>query len=523
MINFYEKHCDFLISALRYMRDILKMAIDTKIINNINADTMEELIVKNKNNFSDDFLFGSASAAYHFEGAYDKDGKGIAVADVVPGPQDVRTEKPEEGNLKHRAIEFYDRYKEDVALFAELGLKAFRTSIAWTRIFPKGIEEEPNEKGLQFYDNLFDELLKYGIEPIITITHSGEMPLYLADNYNGFANKEVIKYYEKFVRTVVERYQDKVKYWLTFNEINGSAKMPFFYAGVSQDKDTITEEVIHQVNHNIFLANARAIKIIKEIKPDLQVGCTTIQGPYYPLTSKPEDFRQAYYDNRERLFYSDVHVFGEYPAFKLKEFEDKKLSLDITNEDLETLKENTVDFVAYSYYQSGVSEANPASVEDNKQDVVNTMSTKRNPLLEQNEWNWSIDPEGLRTLLNMLWDRYQLPQLIVENGHSEIEELIEDEAGNLTVQDDKRINVLKKHLIQLDKAIGDGVDVIGYTNWAVMDFVSGTTGTMEKRWGFIFVDFHDDATGTMERYKKESFNWYRRVIDTNGASLYEDE
>lgn len=472
-----------------------------------------------ENNFPKNFLFGSASAAYHFEGAWNKDGKGPAVADVVPGTQDIRTEKPEPGNLKHRAVEFYDRYKEDVALFAELGLKTFRTSIAWTRIYPNGTEEEPNEKGLQFYDDLFDELLKFNIEPIITITHSGEMPLYLADNYNGFANKKVIGYYEKYVRTVIERYQDKVKYWLTFNEINGTAKMPFFYAGISQDKETITEEVIQQVNHNIFVANAKAIKIIKEINPDLQVGCTTIQGQYYPLTSKPEDYMQSYIDNRERLYYTDIHAFGEYPAYKLKEFDDKGYNLDITEEELQILKENTVDFLAYSYYQSGVSEAGE---NQEKAEVVNILSRKPNPYLEQNEWDWIIDPYGLRILMNVLHDRYNLPQLIVENGHSQIEELVEDENGDLTVEDDFRIDILRQHLIQLNEAIGDGVEVIGYTNWAVMDFVSGTTGTMKKRWGFIYVDFYDDGTGTMERYKKKSFNWYNKVISTNGDYLFDE-
>lgn len=470
-----------------------------------------------RNNFPKDFLFGSASAAYHFEGAWDKDGKGPAVADVVPTTQDKRTEKPEPGNLKHRAVEFYDCYKEDVALFAELGLKTFRTSIAWSRIYPKGIEEEPNEKGLKFYDDLFDELLKYNIEPIITITHSGEMPLYLADNYNGFANKEVIGYYEKYVRTVIERYQDKVKYWLTFNETNGSARMPFFYAGVSQDKDTITEELTQQINHNIFVASAKAIKIIKEINPKLQVGCTTIQGLYYPLTSKPEDFMQAYIDNRERLFYTDVHAFGEYPEYKLKEFEEKGFNLDITDEELRILKENTVDFLAYSYYQSGVSSKETSK---EKAEVVNILSRTPNPHLEQNEWEWIIDPEGLRVLLNVLHDRYNLPQLIVENGHSQIEELEEDEDGNLTVLDDKRIDILKQHLLQLNEAIGDGVKVIGYTNWAVMDFVSGTTGTMKKRWGFIYVDFNDDGSGSMKRYKKKSFDWYNKVIATNGDYLF---
>lgn len=477
-----------------------------------------------QNNFSKDFLWGSAAAAYHFEGATNQDGKGPAVFDVVPNTQDKRTEQPEPGNLKHEAVDFYNRYEEDVELFAELGLKSFRTSINWTRIYPNGIEEEPNEAGLQFYDNLFDKLLANGIEPIITITHSGEMPLYLADNYNGFANKKVIAFYEKYVRTIVERYQHKVKYWLTFNEVNGTPDMPFFYAGVSQAKETITEQQMHQIIYNIFLANARAIKIIKEINPELQVGCTTIQGPYYPLTAKPEDFLKSYIDNRDRLAYTDVHVFGEYPKYKLKMFEEKGINLNTNEEEWRDIKENTVDYLAYSYYLSGVSDASAISKEDDEEDVrraVNVISDEENPYLEHNEWGWSIDPVGLRTMLNIHWDRYGLPQFIVENGHSQIEELEEDEDGNLTVLDDYRIKTLKEHLLQLNEAIGDGVEVIGYTNWAVMDFVSGTTGTMKKRWGFIYVDRHDDFSGTMKRFKKKSFDWYNKVIETNGDYLFQ--
>src|SRR5699024_2261046 len=258
-----------------------------------------------QNKFPEDFLWVSASAAYHFERSYDKDGKGVDVADVIPhAPGDVRMEQQEEGNLKHREVEFYDRYKEDVVLFGELGLKALRTSIAWTRIYPNGIEEEPNEAGLQFYDNLFDELLAKGIEPVITITHTGEMPLYLADNYNGFANKETIQYYLKYVKTIVERYQHKVKYWFTFNEVNISGMQPFFQAGVSQDPDTVDDTVIAQIHHNMFVANAEAIKIIKEINTDLQVGCTTTIGPVYAMSPKPEDGLQQYFDTREMLFHT---------------------------------------------------------------------------------------------------------------------------------------------------------------------------------------------------------------------------
>lgn len=476
-----------------------------------------------ENNFPKDFLWGSAAAAYHFEGATTQDGKGTSVYDVVPGLQDERTEKPEEGNLKHKAVDFYNRYEEDIDLFKELGLKSFRTSINWSRIYPDGIDEEPNEAGLEFYDNLFDKLLANDIEPIVTITHSGEMPLYLADNYNGFANKEVIDHYIKYVKTIVKRYQHKVKYWLTFNEVNGTPDMPFFYAGVSQDADTITEKQMHQIIYNIFLANSRAIKEIKQINSDLMVGCTTIQGPYYPLTAKPEDSLKAYIDNRDRLAYTDVHVFGEYPIYKLKMLEDKGIELDATEDEWKIIKNNTVDYVAYSYYLSGVSDASSieeAEDDDGVRKAVNVISDEENPYLDHNEWGWSIDPVGLRTILNIHRDRYGLPQFIVENGHSQIEDLEKDENGNLTVLDDYRITTLKKHLLELNKAIGDGVKVLGYTNWAVMDFVSGTTGTMEKRWGFIYVDRHDDFTGTMKRYKKQSFDWYNNVITSNGDYLF---
>lgn len=472
-----------------------------------------------QNNFPKDFLWGSASAAYHFEGATDQDGKGPAVFDVVPGTQDKRTEKPEPGNLKHEAVDFYNRYEEDVALFAELGLKSFRTSINWSRIYPNGVEEAPNEAGLEFYDRLFDKLLKNGIEPIVTITHSGEMPLYLADNYNGFANKKVVDFYEKYVRTIAERYKNKVKYWLTFNEINGTENMPFFYAGVSQDKETITEEQMHQIYFNIFLASAKATKVIHEINPKAMVGCTTIQGPYYPSTSKPEDYLEAYFDNRDRLAFIDIQATGKYPAYKLKEFAEKNIQIEATEKEWKIIRENTIDYVAYSYYLSGVSEAGS---NEKMPDVVNIISDKPNPYLEQNEWGWSIDPVGLRTTLNIIHDRYDLPQFIVENGHSQIEKLQKDKDGKLTVLDDYRIETLKEHLLQLNKGIGDGAKVLGYTNWAVMDFVSGTTGTMEKRWGFIYVDRHDDFTGTMKRYKKKSFDWYHEVITTNGEKLFDE-
>lgn len=474
-----------------------------------------------KNNFNKDFLFGSASAAYHFEGAFDQDGKGPSVADVLPhSPFEGRTLKPEAGNLKHVGVDFYNKYKEDVKLFGELGLKAFRTSIAWSRIYPTGIEDEPNEKGLEFYDNLFDALIAEGIEPIVTITHTAEMPLYLADNYNGMLNKEVIGYYEKYVRTIIERYQHKVKYWLTFNEVNFAPMMPFFSMGVSQEQQTLSYKDQEQLYFNIFLATAKAIQIGKEINPDLMFSTTLALGPSYPITPKPEDALQAYFDNRDSLFCPDVLVRGKYPEYRLKQHRDQGIELDATQEDWDTIRNHTIDFISYSYYMSAVSESTESKDVTDLKDI-NILSKTKNPFLATNEWGWQIDPVGLRHQLNLFNDRYGLPQFIVENGFSKIEELEKDEHGNFTVTDDYRISCLRDHLIQISEAIGDGCKVIGYTNWAVMDFVSGSTGTMKKRWGFIYVDRNDDGSGTLARYKKKSFNWYRNVIDSNGDALFE--
>ncbi|MDD7045173.1 MAG: glycoside hydrolase family 1 protein [Peptoniphilaceae bacterium] len=474
-----------------------------------------------KNNFPKGFLIGSAAAAYHNEGAWDQDGKGPSVADVLPhSPLDGRTEKPEEGNLKHDAVDFYNRYEEDVDLFGELGLKAYRTSIAWTRIYPKGIEDEPNEKGLEFYDRLFDKLHSKGIEPVITITHTGEMPLYLADNYNGFANREVIDFYLKYVKTIGERYKDKVKYWLTFNEVNISDRQPFFQAGVSQDPETIDKTVKAQIFHNMLVANAKAIEILRSISEDFMIGCTTVQSPMYPATTHPYDNLQAFFDFRKMLFNSDVHVFGKYPEWKLLEYKNEGIEIDFTEEDKQVLSENTVDFVAYSYYGSGVSKYKNEIGTDKD---VNKLSKLKNEYLDYNEWGWPMDPKGLRVILNYLYDRYKLPQFVTENGFSKLEELEEGEDGELTVNDDYRIKSLRDHLLELNKAIGDGVEVIGYTNWAVEDFVSGSTGTMRKRWGFIYIDRNDDGSGSLKRYKKKSFDWYSQVINSGMDKLFDEE
>lgn len=477
-----------------------------------------------KSNFNDEFLFGSAAAAYHFEGAYNQDGKGLCISDVVPGkPSEGRTDKPTKDNLKLQSIDFYNRYMDDVKLFSDLGLRAFRTSIAWSRIFPKGIEDEPNEKGLQFYDNLFDELLKHGIEPVVTITHTSEMPLYLAEKYNGFLSKEVIDYYLKFAETVMKRYKNKVKYWFTFNEINATLKMPFYNAGVNKPSNEITKSDLFQTLHNQLVASSKAIEIGKKINEDFQFSCTFIASPRYPMSPNPDDVMESFIANKFQDFITDIMVFGKYNYFIQNFFEKNDIELDVTEDELSSLKSNTVDFLAFSYYNTGCVSAKTTSKDRKEIDEIdgNIFKTEKNPYLETNEWNWQLDPIGMRYTCNRLYDRYEIPLFIVENGHSEIESLTVDQNGNKTVIDNKRIQVLKEHLIQLDKAIGDGVEVIGYTNWAVMDFVSGTTGTMLKRWGFIYVDYQQDGTGSLKRYKKKSFDWYKKVIETNGEHLYD--
>lgn len=474
-----------------------------------------------KNYFPDDFLLGSAAAAYHNEGAFDQDGKGLMVADVLPhSPLDGRQESLDTFNLKHLGVDFYNRYKEDISLFAEMGLKAFRTSISWARIFPKGIEEEPNEKALLHYDDMINELIANGIEPIITITHTGETPLYLADNYGGFLNKKVIDYYIKYVKTIVSRYSDRVKYWLTFNEINISSDQPFFHLGVDDKKIKESPELKEQLIYNTFLAHSRAIKTIKEIDKEALVSASTAIGPIYPYSMKPEDNLSAYFDTREMLFYTDVHVNGEYPSWKIKEINDKNISIDYTEEELEIIRNNTVDFLAFSYYMSGLSKDNEEMVDKH---YSNEMTKLENPYLEYTEWDWPVDPVGLRILSNMLWDRYHKPLLIVESGFAKIESLEEGPNGEPTVIDDYRIEVIRDHLLELNKAIADGVEVIGYTNWACQDFVSGTTGTMKKRWGLIYVDRNDDGSGSLKRFKKKSFYWYKKLNETNMDFLFEED
>lgn len=465
--------------------------------------------------FPKKFLWGGAVAANQCEGAYNEDGKGLSIQDVMPlGIKGPRTDKPTEDNLKLAGIDFYHRYKEDIKLFAEMGFKVFRTSIAWSRIFPKGDEDKPNEKGLKFYDDLFDECHKYGIEPLVTLSHY-ETPLYLAEKYDGWINPKMIGFYKNYVTTVFKRYKNKVKYWLTFNEINSVLHSPFMSGGINTPMDKLSKSDLYQAIHHEMVASAAAVKIAHEINPDFKVGCMILSMPIYPLTPEPSDVIMAMKEDHFNTFFADIHVRGEYPAYLNRYFRENGINIKVTEEEKQILK-NTVDFISFSYY---VSVCATADKDKNIKGEGNLLGGVPNPTLKASEWGWQIDPLGLRYILNTLWDRYQKPLFIVENGLGAKDELITDENGNKTVNDDYRINYIKDHLLQVKEAIEDGVDVMGYTSWGCIDLVSASTAEMKKRYGFIYVDRNDDGTGTLERYRKKSFYWYKKVIESNGGYL----
>ncbi|TDX48962.1 glycoside hydrolase family 1 protein [Orenia marismortui] len=467
--------------------------------------------------FPPGFLWGGATAANQFEGAYNEDGKGLSIQDIYPkGIKGGRTARPTEDNMKLVGIDFYHRYKEDIALFAEMGFKTFRMSIAWSRIFPNGDDSEPNEKGLEFYDKVFDELAKYDIEPLVTLSHY-ETPLALSKNYDGWKNRKLIDFFERYVRTVFTRYKDKVKYWLTFNEINSTLHYPYMGAGVWTPKERLSTEDLYQTIHHKLVASALAVKVGHEINPEFKIGCMILGIPNYPLTPKPSDVIQAMQDDRQNLFFADVHARGEYPKYMKRLFKENNIELNITNEDKELLK-HTVDFISFSYYMSSCSTSDP---EKDIQGEGNFLGGVANPHLEASDWGWQIDPEGLRYILNQLYYRYQKPLFIVENGLGANDELITDENENKTVNDDYRIKYLNDHLVQVAEAIEDGVELMGYTTWGCIDLVSNSTAELRKRYGFIYVDRYDDGSGTLERYRKKSFYWYKGVIASNGQILFE--
>lgn len=454
--------------------------------------------------FPEGFLWGGATAANQIEGAYAEDGKGLSVQDVLPGGVvKPPSAGPTPDNLKLEAIDFYHRYQEDIALFAEMGFKVFRLSIAWSRIFPKGDEAEPNAAGLAFYDRVVDELLAHNIVPLVTLSHY-ELPLHLAQEYGGWTNRKLIGFYENFARTAFEHFRGRVQYWLTFNEINSILHFPIL-AGIMNTTD---KQDLYQAIHHELVASARVTKIAHEVDATNKIGCMILAMPRYPLTPNPDDVWAALDAAHDDFTFGDVHCRGTYPGYFLRKLREAGIELDITEQDRIDLR-NTVDFVSFSYYMSVCESAT-----DTTRGPGNLIGGVPNPTLAASQWGWQIDPVGLRIILNEYWDRWQKPLFIVENGLGARDELVDG-----TVADDYRISYMNDHLVQVGEALSDGVAVLGYTAWGCIDLVSMSTAEMSKRYGFIYVDRNDDGSGTLQRYRKKSFYWYKDVIASNGATL----
>lgn len=475
-----------------------------------------------KSGLREDFLWGGATAANQCEGGYLEGGKGLTTVDVIPfgkyrtevmkGTLSYKAVPPGETYPSHEAIDMYHRYEEDIALFAEMGFKCYRLSIAWSRIFPQGDEETPNEEGLRFYDRIFDTLLAHGIQPVVTICHF-DVPLNLVEKYGSWRDRRMIDFYCKYCETIFKRYRDKVKYWMTFNEINMLLHLPFMGAGIAFKEGENQLQVKYQAAHHELVASAKATKIAKAINPDFKIGCMLAAGTTYPYTCKPEDVWEAMKRDRENYFFIDVQSRGAYPPYALKKLELAGIHLEMTQEDLTLLRENTVDFIGFSYYSSKTISTDPTVGE---QVEGNLTAYHKNPYLKASEWGWQIDPLGLRITMNLLYDRYQKPLFIVENGLGAIDTPEEDGSIN----DDYRIDYLRAHIQAMIAAVEeDGVDLIGYTPWGCIDLVSASTGEMKKRYGFIYVDKDNEGQGTLQRRRKKSFEWYKRVIATNGKEL----
>ncbi len=472
--------------------------------------------------FPKNFLWGGATAANQVEGGVFEDGRGLANVDLMPlgkdrysiGTGNMKMDKFDDDHLypSHQAVDMYHHYQEDIALFGELGMKVYRFSIAWTRIFPNGDEAEPNEQGLQFYDHIIDECLKYNIEPLVTINHF-DCPMYLVKKFGGWRNRQMIDCYLNLTKVLFKRYQHKVKYWLTFNEINMILHFPFVAAGLQfEDNENKTQAMITCVHHQL-VASALATKMAKEINPEFQIGCMLAAGSYYPETCNPNDYWRALCDNREVYMFIDVQSRGYYPPYALKWCNQRNATIPFAKNDQKILKENTVDFISFSYYSSRVSSSNPKK---GQQTESNIFASVINPYLQSSQWGWQIDPLGFRITINELYDRYEKPLFVVENGLGAKDTLEADG----TIHDDYRIKYLQEHIKAMKDAIElDGVEMLGYTTWGCIDLVSNGTGEMEKRYGFIYVDKDNQGNGTLKRYKKDSFYWYQKVIQSNGEIL----
>ncbi len=486
--------------------------------------------------FPKDFLWGGAVAANQCEGAYLEDGKGLSVPDMLLGG-DVNTPrtflpKTDETAFypSHEAIDFYHHYAEDIKLFAEMGFNTFRLSINWGRIFPNGDDEEPNEEGLAFYDRVFDECEKYGIQPLVTLCHY-EIPWAIVTKYGGFSNRKVIDLFVKYAATCFKRYKHKVKYWLTFNEINIACMDEggignLYGLGIMEDEDINADHRIpltelksnpqrtFEALHNEFVASALAVKAGHEINPDFVIGNMIAHVTVYPLTPNPKDVLAAFdEDNLKNNFCGDIQVRGEYPKYIFRYFKENGIDPSfITEEDKKILKEGTVDMYTFSYYQSGC----VTTGEDAEMTQGNLLKSAKNPYLKASDWGWQIDPDGLRYTIDKLRDRYpHTPLMVVENGFGAFDTVEEDGS----IHDPYRIDYFRPHIKAMGEAIDDGAPLIGYTTWGPIDLVSAGTGQYAKRYGFIYVDRHDDGTGDFSRKKKDSFDWYKKVIASNGEDI----
>lgn len=483
-----------------------------------------------KPTFPKDFLWGGAIAANQAEGAWNIDGKGPSVADAITWKPNVSLKdysahmaltdeniadalqgKNDELYPKRRGIDFYHRYKEDLALFAEMGCKVLRVSIAWSRIFPTGEDREPNEAGLAFYHELFSEMRRLNIEPLVTLSHY-EMPLALSEKYNGWVHRNVVDAFVRFCRVCFERYKDLVVYWLTFNEIDSIRRHPFTTAGIREEKSAEgrAEQDIYQGLHHQFVASALVTRDCHAIIPCSQVGCMLTKLTTYPRTCKPEDVEATLKKNLENMFYADVQVFGAYPPLITRDLERRGIHIEMQPGDTEILRAYTVDFVSFSYYMSLTESTQP----DAERIPGNTILGVKNPYLPASEWGWQIDPVGLKISLLELYDRYQKPLFIVECGLGAKDEVV---AGK--IHDDYRIDYFRAHFEQVKNAIDEGVEVMGFTTWGSIDIISAGTSQMSKRYGFIYVDQDDEGGGSLARLRKDSFFWYQKVIATNGADM----
>ena len=462
--------------------------------------------------FPKDFLWGGAVAAHQLEGGWDLDGRGPSVSDVLTGGSASQPRQITDGVVpgkyypNHDGIDFYHRYPEDIKLFQELGFRVFRTSISWSRIFPRGDETEPNEAGLRFYDGLFDALLAAGIQPLVTLCHF-ELPYALAKEYGGFRNRKVVGLFLRFAEVCFRRYKGKVKYWLLFNEINNQMKLenPLFAltnSGILWQEGEDREKTLYQALHHEFVAGALAVRALRGIDPQAKVGCMVAWWPSYPATCAPEDQICAIKTMDKKYFFTDVYIRGHYPEYLKREWAQKGITPQMEPGDEALLEENTVDFISISYYSTSI------TGEGGERDD--------NPYLRKSDWGWQIDPTGLRYSLDTLYERYEKPIFVVENGFGAYDQ----PDGTGIIQDDYRIDYLRRHIEAMRQAVTqDGVKVMGYTIWGCIDVVSFGTGEMEKRYGLIYVDRDNQGRGSLERKKKKSFDWYKRVIATNGENL----